>query len=98
MTHPANYTTRDLAASILGMHDRSYEDMLETSTRAINAAIAAAVQAVKDEYAKTLPVTIKTAIEAEREAILKLADDLCFDYGAYSKLTESIRARNEATK
>lgn len=48
MTHIADYTTEDLAAGILGLHDRPHKEMVAIATKAINAAIAAAVQAERE--------------------------------------------------
>lgn len=50
--HIADYTTGDLAASIMGMHDEPYNQMLNRATLAIDAAIAAAVQAEREACAQ----------------------------------------------
>lgn len=92
MTHPANYTTRDLAAEILGMHDRSYRDMLETATRAINAAISSAVQS---ERSRCIETAIDGFFDLTGTSEMTVPEIITHTRRG---IASAIRARNEATK
>lgn len=92
MTHPADFTTKDLAAGILGMHDRSYSDMLETATRAINAAIAAAVQAEREACAMIADKRVDTIKQDNMYPAFGL-DGMQYEA---ERISAAIRARNES--